>query len=106
MVRLAVVVLILDEEVFVAAVAGKGNSRNAQAGETALEALPAGVGSGISPGLAIGDGVLAIVTLLTGRDGDDQLSLPGIVSWLTGGLFKGPHVEAGDVGLGPAVGGS
>lgn len=80
---LAVVMVVLEEEVLVAAVAGKGNGRDAQAGEGVLEAVPAGEGASVSPGL---------------------ISLPGIVSGSAGGLLEGPHVEAGDVGLGPAGG--
>lgn len=49
--RLAVVVLVLEEEIFVTAVSGKGDCRDAETGETALETVPAGVGALVSPGL-------------------------------------------------------
>lgn len=47
------VVLILQEEVLVAAVSGKRNSRDSQTGETASESVPAGKGALVSPCLAI-----------------------------------------------------
>jgi hypothetical protein len=49
--RLAVVVLVLEEEVFVSAVSGKSDCRDAETGETALETVPACVGALVSPGL-------------------------------------------------------
>jgi hypothetical protein len=49
--RLAVVVLVLEEEVLVTAVSGKGDCRDAETWETALETVPAGVGALVSPGL-------------------------------------------------------
>jgi len=61
--RLTVVVLVLEEEVFVSAVSGKSDCRDAETGETALETVPACVGTLVSPGL---------------------ISLPGVVSRLAG----------------------
>lgn len=52
-VALAVVVLVLEEEVLVAAIAGKGDGGDAQAREAALETVPAGEGAGVSPGFAM-----------------------------------------------------
>lgn len=50
----AVVVVILHEEVLVCAVGSEGDSRDAQTGEETLKAVPAGKGAGIAPGLAVG----------------------------------------------------
>jgi hypothetical protein len=47
------VVLILQEEVLVAAVSGKSNSGDSQAGETASESVEAGKGALVTPCLAI-----------------------------------------------------
>lgn len=47
------VVLVLQEEVLVAAVGGKGHRRDAQAGERALEAVPSGEDALVSPRLAV-----------------------------------------------------
>lgn len=84
-VLLAVVVLVLEEEMLVSAVGNEGDGRDTEAGEAVLEAVPAGVAALVSPSF---------------------VALPGVVSRLTGGFLEGPHVEAGDVGLGPARGGS
>lgn len=51
MVALAVVVVVLQEEVLVCAVAGERNGRDAQAGEQALEAVDSAEGAGVAPGL-------------------------------------------------------
>jgi hypothetical protein len=51
-VALAVVVVILDEEVLICAVSGEGNAGNTEAGEDALETVEAAEGAGVSPGLA------------------------------------------------------
>jgi hypothetical protein len=45
------VVLVLEEEVFVSAVSGESDSRGAQTGQTALEAVPSGEGAFVSPSL-------------------------------------------------------
>jgi hypothetical protein len=84
-VSVAVVVIVLEEEVLVAAVAGEEHGSGSEAGQAVLEAVPAGKGALLSPSLS---------------------SLPGVVSRRAGGLLKGTHVEAGNVGLGSAVGGS
>lgn len=47
------VVLVLEEQVLVAAVSRKGDSRNAQTGEAVLESVPSCKGALVSPGLAI-----------------------------------------------------
>jgi hypothetical protein len=52
-VPLAVVVLVLEEEVLVRAVAGEGDGGCAQAGKAALESVPAREGARVSPGLAV-----------------------------------------------------
>lgn len=52
-VPLAVVVLVLEEEVLVRAVAGEGDGGCAQAGEAALESVPAREGARVSPGLTV-----------------------------------------------------
>jgi hypothetical protein len=85
MVLLAMVVLVFKEEILVAAVGSEGDCRDAETGETALETVPTGVRALVSPGL---------------------ISLPGIVSRLAGGCLERSHVEASDVRLGSARGGS
>jgi hypothetical protein len=50
-VLLAVVVLVLEKEVLVAAIDSEGDCRDAETGETTLETVPAGVGALVSPGL-------------------------------------------------------
>ena len=55
-VLLAVVVLVLEKEVLVAAVDSEGDCRDAETGETALETVPAGIGTLVSPGLAAKEG--------------------------------------------------
>lgn len=47
-----VVVIILEEEVLVGAVAGESNAGNAEAREDALETVEAAERTGVSPGLA------------------------------------------------------
>lgn len=84
-VLLAMVVLVLKEKILVAAVGSEGDCRDAETGEAALETVPTGVGALVSPGL---------------------VSLPRIVSRLAGGCLERSHVEAGDVRLGSARGGS
>lgn len=51
-VLLAVVVLVLEEEILVAAVNSESDCRDSETRETALETVPAGVGALVSPGLA------------------------------------------------------
>ena len=51
MVAVAVVVLILQEEVLVCAVGSEGNGRDAQAGEETLEPVPPGEGASVAPSL-------------------------------------------------------
>lgn len=53
-VALAMVVLVLEEKVFVGAVSGKGDSGGPQAGKAALESVPPGEGALVPPGLAAG----------------------------------------------------
>lgn len=50
-VAIAVVVVILEEEVLVCAVAGEGDAGDAEAGKDAAEALHAAEGAGVSPRL-------------------------------------------------------
>ena len=50
-VGLAVVMIILKEEVLVCAVAGERNGRDPETGEGALETVEAAEGAGIPPGL-------------------------------------------------------
>ena len=50
-VGLAVVMIILEEEVLVCAVAGERNGRDSETGEGALETVEAAEGAGIPPGL-------------------------------------------------------
>lgn len=54
--RLSVVVLVLEEEVFVSAVSGETDCRDTETGETALETVPAAIGTLVSPGLAAEEG--------------------------------------------------
>ena len=51
LVSIAVVVLVLQKEVFVGAVSGESNGGGSQTGEPALESVPAGECSLVSPGL-------------------------------------------------------
>jgi hypothetical protein len=55
-VSLAVVMVILEEEVLVSAVSGESDGGPAQTGEKALEAIPSCEGAGVSPSLAV-DGI-------------------------------------------------
>lgn len=48
-----VVMSVVEEEVLVGAVGGEGDSRDAEAGEGGLEAVPAGEAAGVSPGLSV-----------------------------------------------------
>ena len=48
-----VVVVVLHEEVLIQAVAGKGDGRDAEAGEGVLEAVPPGEAAGVAPRLAV-----------------------------------------------------
>lgn len=110
-VSLAVVVLILEEEVLVAAVAGEQHRCCAQAREAALEAVEAREGSLVSPCLTVRSQPLvskpAEPTMHVRGGGEDERSLPGVISRLSGRLLQVPHVEAGDVALdGAAAGGS
>lgn len=59
-VLLAVVVLVLEEEVLVSAVGGEGDGGDAEAGEAVLEAVPAGVAALVSPGFAAGEGMVSM----------------------------------------------
>jgi hypothetical protein len=54
--RVVVGVAVVEVEGLVGEVASKGDSSNAQARERALESVPARKGTGISPGLAVGEG--------------------------------------------------
>lgn len=49
-----VVMLVLEKKVFIAAVDGEGDCRNAQAGESALEPIPSRERPGVSPFLTVG----------------------------------------------------
>ena len=49
------VVLVLEEQVLVAAVGGEGHRRDAQAREGALEAVPSRKGARVAPGLPVSD---------------------------------------------------
>jgi hypothetical protein len=115
-----VVVIVLEEEVLVAAVAGEEHGSGSEAGQAVLEAVPAGKGALLSPSLTMSQELAAIHSrikmsplIMPGFGGSGRLgrgydvrSLPGVVSRRAGGLLKGTHVEAGNVGLGSAVGGS
>ena len=50
-VRLDVMMLVLEEEILVAAVGSESDSRDAEAGKTTPETVPTGVGALVSPGL-------------------------------------------------------
>lgn len=41
--------LLFKEEMLVCAISGEGNRRNAEAGESALEAVPSAEGAGVAP---------------------------------------------------------
>jgi hypothetical protein len=47
------VVVVLQEEVLVRAVASESDSRDTEAGEEALEAVEAAEGAGVAPGLTV-----------------------------------------------------
>lgn len=55
MVGVTVVVVILQEEMFVCAVGSEGDGCDAQTGEETLEAVPPGERASIAPGLAVMD---------------------------------------------------
>jgi hypothetical protein len=95
------VVLVLHEKVLVDAVSGESDSGSTQTGQGALEAVPAGKCASVSPGLTVSECVSFSLLDYSNRH-DNIRALPGVVSGLAGGLFEGFHVEAGEVGLGPA----
>lgn len=64
-VLLAVVVLVLEEEILVSAVASEGDGRDAEAGEAVLESVPAGVAALVSPSFAIGEITVSIEISMT-----------------------------------------
>lgn len=103
-VSIAVVVLILEEEVFVGAVYGEGDGGGAQSGESALVSVPSGEGALVPPSLTVS--LISTTPVMCSEWRLNARSLPGVVFRLTGGVHEGSHVEAGDVGLGPALGGS
>jgi hypothetical protein len=106
-VLLAMVVLVLKEEILVAAVGSESDCRDAETRETALETVPTGVGALVSPGLTERESVKRVLrTVRHLAVGFHGLSLPRIVSRLAGGCLERSHVEASDVGLGSARGGS
>jgi hypothetical protein len=65
-VAIVVVVVVLEEELLGDTVAGKGDGRNAEAGEGALEAVEAGEGSCVAPLLAAGGEYAACVGAVVG----------------------------------------
>jgi hypothetical protein len=65
-VAIVVVVVVLEEELLGDTVAGKGNGRNAEAGEGALEAVEAGEGPCVAPLLAAGCEYVACVGAVVG----------------------------------------
>lgn len=76
------VVFVLEEQLLVSEIHCESNSRYSQTRESAFKSVPSREGSRVSPGLS---------------------SLPGIITWLAGGMDELCSVEAGDVRLGVVV---
>lgn len=92
---ISVSVVVLEEDGLVGKVTSKGDSGDTEAGEGALESVPAREGAGVSPGLAVElrqreDRIIA--------DGVDVLSGPGVVSRLARGGSELLRVETSEIG--------
>jgi hypothetical protein len=101
-VAIVVVVVVLEEELLGDTVAGKGDGRNAEAGEGALEAVEAGEGPCVAPLLAARGEYVACVGAVVGGGGSggqrNVLARPRVALCAvgrSGGELLG--VEAGDV---------
>jgi hypothetical protein len=102
-VGLAVVVLLLQEEVLVCAVGSESDGRNAQAGEEALEAVPPGEGASITPGLAKKEVNMKFNSCLDDRLIESVLASPGIPLSVDRGR-RGRSLELGDIEAGGVSG--
>lgn len=89
---LVVVVVVLEEEVLVAAVAGKGDGRDAQAGEGVLEAVPAREGAGVSPGLTAGGDCVSMPEAQ--GQGKDKEMERGRAYFRSQGSYRGVPVDS------------
>ncbi len=75
-----VVMLVLEKKVFVAAVDGERDRRNAQARESSLEPIPSRERSGVSPCLTVGVAGQSVLLKDVART---LPSLPRIIRWKT-----------------------
>lgn len=103
MVGLAVVVLLLEEEVLVCAVGSESDGRNAQTGEEALKAVPPGEGARVAPGLTKKEVNMKFNACLDGRLIGSVLASPGIPLSVDRGR-RGRSLELGDIKAGGVSG--
>lgn len=102
-VLLAVVVLVLEEEILVSAVGSEGDGRDTEAGEAVLEAVPAGVAALVSPGFAVGEGIVSMeisMANIGGLEGTDLRSQGSYRGWPVDS-WKARMLKPVMLGLGP-----
>jgi hypothetical protein len=101
-VSIAVVVIILHEEVLVCAVGSESDSRDTEAGEETLEAGGSAEGAGVAPRLTVKTLVPSTIGMISASL--DVLASPWIPLGPDGG-WGGRGLELGDVETGGVAGG-